>query len=70
MRAGEAAVDRAPAGSSRDACQRIRRIALIEFEVRRTPGRGDGRIAYICGTSPSTVTAVRRDLDAADRASP
>jgi hypothetical protein len=68
-RAGEAALDRAPTGISRKECRQIRRTGLIEFEVRRTPELRDRRIASACGTSPLTVAAVRRALEAADRAS-
>jgi hypothetical protein len=69
-RAGEAALDRAPAGISRADYRKIRRTGLIEFEVRRTPDHRDARIASACGTSPSAVAAVRRILNAADRAAP
>lgn len=68
-RAGEAALAKAPTGISRDEYRQIRRTGLIEFEVRRTPGRRDGRIASDCGTSPLTVAAVRRKLEAAEGAS-
>jgi hypothetical protein len=67
-RAGEAAIDRAPTGSSSDDYRQIRRTGLIEFEMRRAPDHRDGRIASACGTSPSTVATVRRNLDAADKA--
>ena len=64
-RVAEAALDRRPARYRPDKCRRIRR-ALIEFEMRRTPDRGNGRIASACGTSPVAVAAVRRILEAAD----
>jgi hypothetical protein len=64
--AAEAALSRVPSGTPRDDCRRIRRTALIEFEMRRTPEHGDGRIASACGTSPVAVAAVRRVLDTAD----
>jgi hypothetical protein len=41
---------------------------VIGFEIRRTPNQSDGRIASACATSRSTVSAVRRNLDAADKA--
>jgi hypothetical protein len=63
-RAGEAAFDRAPTGTSREECMRIRRTALIEFEMRRSSNQRDTRIAAACGTSPSMVAAVRRKLNA------
>lgn len=68
-RAGDTALDRAPAGASRDECSQLRRTGLIEFEIGRAPGHRDTRIASACGTSPLTVAAVRRGLDAADRQS-
>jgi hypothetical protein len=68
-RAGEAAVDRAPTGISRDDYRQKRRIGLIEFEMCRTPGQSDRRIASACRTSPMAVAAVRRELEAADKAS-
>jgi len=43
---------------------RIRRTALIEFEMRRSSNQRDTRIAAACGTSPSMVAAVRRKLKA------
>jgi hypothetical protein len=69
-RAGEGALDSTPTGISRDDYRRIRRTGLIEFEMRRTPGQSNGRIASTCRTSPLTVAAVRRRLEAADRAGP
>lgn len=67
-RAGEAALERAPADSTRDECRLLRRTGLIEFEMLRSPGDGDGQIASACGTSRSTVAAVRRDLATDDAA--
>jgi hypothetical protein len=61
-RASEAAIDRTPTGISRDAYRQIRRTGLIEFELRRTPDHRDGPIASACGTSPSAVATVRRNL--------
>lgn len=63
-RAGDAALDRAPVDSSREECVRIRRTGLIEFEMLRSPDQRDARIASACHTSPSTVAAVRRNLEA------
>ena len=67
--AADAALAGAPAGNSRDECRLIRRTGLIEFEMRRMPNQSDGRIASACGTSPSTVAAVRREVNAAKRPS-
>jgi hypothetical protein len=61
-RAAEAALESAPSGSPIDVRARLRRAALIEFEVRRTPGHTDGTIAKACRTSVSTVTQARDRL--------
>ena len=37
--------------------------ALIEFEVRRRPGHGDGEIARTCRSSVAAVAAARRRLN-------
>jgi len=65
-RAGEAALESTPIGISRDDYRQIRRTGLIEFEMRRTPGQSDVRIASACRTSRLTVAAVRHRLEAAD----
>lgn len=57
--AGEASVDSAPAGSSREDLVRIRRSALIEFEIRRAPEAPNQTIARACRTSPGAVAAIR-----------
>lgn len=62
-RAGEAALDAIPTGSSIEERARARRAGLIEFEVLRRPDLTDGRIAKACRTSASTVAAARRRLD-------
>ncbi len=63
-RAGEAAVDLAPAGSSAEEALKIRRTGLIEFEMRRSPDQLNRAIATACHTSAMTVAAVRRRLEA------
>lgn len=60
--AAEAALDEAPNDCGRDARAKLRRMGLIEFEVRRTPDRTDGSIAKTCRTSASAVAATRRRL--------
>ncbi|HEX6689254.1 MAG TPA: hypothetical protein VF085_11425 [Solirubrobacterales bacterium] len=59
-RAGEAALDAAPAGCSNDIRAKVRRTGLLEFELRRTPDRADNAIAKACHTSVSAVATARR----------
>ncbi len=66
QRAAEAALDKAPSGSPVGARAKLRRAALIEFEVSRTPDHADGVIARACRTSVSAVTRARRNLDLPD----
>lgn len=58
-RAGEAALDEAPADSSNDERVKARRSGLLEFEVRRAPDRADNAIAKACHTSASAVARAR-----------
>lgn len=60
-RAAEAALGTAP-GSPIGTRAKLRRAALIEFEVRRTPEHSDGTIARACRTSVTAVTKTRRRL--------
>jgi hypothetical protein len=60
--AGDAAMDSAPADSSREDLVRRRRSALIEFEIRRAPDASNPTIARACRTSTGAVTAVRAAL--------
>jgi len=62
-RAAQAALDSAPDDSTVDARAKLRRAALIEFEVSRRPDHGDGVIAKACRSSVSAVAAARRRLD-------
>lgn len=62
-RAGEAAMEAAPAASSREERVKIRRTALIEFEIARAPEAPNRTIALACHTSPAAVAAVRTRLD-------
>lgn len=58
-RAGEAAIESASEERSREDLVRIRRTALIEFEIRRSPEAPNGSIARACRTSSSAVAIVR-----------
>ncbi len=60
--AGEAATEAAAAGSSGEELVRIRRNALIEFEIHRDPEAPNRTIARACHTSPAAVAAIRGDL--------
>jgi hypothetical protein len=62
-RAAQAALDSAPEDSTVDTRAKLRRAALIEFEVSRRPDHGDGVIAKACRSSVSAVAAARRRLD-------
>lgn len=63
-RVGEAALNAAPASADRDARVRLRRNAVVEFEVRRVPEKTNGSIARVCRTSIPTVRAARQRLSA------
>ncbi len=65
-RAAEAALDAAPSDSPVGERAKLRRAALIEFEVSRTPDHTDGIIARACRTSVSAVTRARRRLELPD----
>jgi hypothetical protein len=58
-RAGEAALEEAPADCSNDDRIKARRSGLLEFEVRREPDRADNAIAKACHTSASAVARAR-----------
>jgi hypothetical protein len=62
-RAARAALDDAPDNCSIDERAKLRRAALIEFEVSRRPDHGDGVIAKACRSSVSAVAAARRRLN-------
>jgi len=64
-RAGEAAMDSAPASCTREDCVRRRRKALIEFEIGRVPEAPNRTIARACRTSNAAVAAVRNGLERA-----
>jgi hypothetical protein len=66
QRAADAALDAAPSDSPVETRAKLRRAALIEFEVSRTPDNPDGVIARACRTSVSAVTRARRRLELPD----
>jgi hypothetical protein len=67
--AGEAAMEAAPASISREERVRLRRDAVIEFEIARAPETPNRAIAHACRTSATAVLAVRKTLEGAAGAS-
>ena len=61
-RAAQAALESAPDDSPIEVRAKLRRAALIEFEVSRRPDHGDGAIAKACRSSVSAVAAARQRL--------
>jgi hypothetical protein len=61
-RAAQAALSSAPEDSPIEVRAKLRRAALIEFEVSRRPDHGDGAIAKACRSSVSAVAAARLRL--------
>ncbi len=62
-RAAQAALESAPDNSPIAERAKLRRAALIEFEVSRRPDHGDGAIAKACRSSVSAVAAARQRLN-------
>jgi hypothetical protein len=62
-RAAEAAAEGAPAGTDRNDRAKLRRAAVVDFEVRRTPERTNGSIAKSSRSSITAVVAARRRLE-------
>ena len=60
-RAAQAALAAAPQGTLEERAK-LRRTALVEFEVRRRPGHGNGEIAKACRSSVAAVVAARKRL--------
>lgn len=60
QRVAEAALDSAPAEMDRDSRARLRRSAVVDFEVLRVPERTNGAIAKSCRSSISAVAAARQ----------
>lgn len=56
-------MESAPAASSREELVRLRRTALIEFEIGRLPEAPNRAIALACRTSSAAVAAVRDELE-------
>lgn len=61
--AGEVAMESAPDSTSREDRVRLRRDAVIEFEIGRTPEAPNRAIAQCCRTSATAVVAVRKALE-------
>ncbi len=61
--AGETAMEAAPDTTSREDLVRLRRTALIEFEIDRAPEAPNRKIALACRTSSAAVAAVRDERD-------
>jgi hypothetical protein len=61
-RAGEAAIEAAPKTTSREDMARLRRNALIEFEIGRAPAAPNRTVALACRTSSAAVAAIRDRL--------
>lgn len=61
-RAAQAALASAPENCGLEDRAKLRRAALIEFEVRRRPTHGNGEIAKACRSSVAAVVAARKRL--------
>jgi hypothetical protein len=61
-RAAKAALASAPENSRVEDRAKLRRAALVEFEVRRRPNHGNGEIAKACRSSVAAVVAARKRL--------
>lgn len=60
--AADTALEAAPSDCSLDARAKLRRAAVIEFEVRRTPDHTNGAIAKACRSSATAVANARARL--------
>lgn len=60
-RAAKQALDASPESGLEERAK-LRRAALIEFEVRRRPSHGNGEIAKACRSSVAAVVAARKRL--------
>ncbi len=60
--AAEAALEAAPEDTSQEKRAQLRRAALLEFEVSRTPDRSNGEIARTCRSSVPAVAKARERL--------
>jgi hypothetical protein len=61
-RAAQKALESAPKDSGLEDRAKLRRAALVEFEVRRRPAHGNGEIAKACRSSVAAVVAARKRL--------
>jgi hypothetical protein len=61
-RAARAALAKAPEDCGLEDRAKLRRAALVEFEVRRRPNHGNGEIAKACRSSVAAVVAARKRL--------
>ena len=61
-RATETALEAAPDNTTQEARAQLRRAAVLEFEVTRTPDRSNGEIARTCGSSVPAVAKARKRL--------
>jgi hypothetical protein len=61
-RAGEAAMEASREDRSPEELVRLRRTALIEFEIRRAPEAPNRTIARACRTSSSAVKIIRDSM--------
>jgi hypothetical protein len=61
-RAAQAALAEAPDNCGLEDRAKLRRAALVEFEVRRRPNHGNGEIAKACRSSVAAVVAARKRL--------
>jgi hypothetical protein len=61
-RAAQAALASAPKTYGLEERAKLRRTALVEFEVQRRPGHGNGEIAKACRSSVAAVVAARKRL--------
>lgn len=64
--AAEAALDDAPSNTTRENRAKLRSAALIEFEIKRDPERGNGEIARACRSSVPAVVKARKRLGIAE----
>ena len=60
--AEETALAAAGEEASPEARAKLRKVALVEFELQRDPERADGEIARACRSSVPAVEKARREL--------
>jgi hypothetical protein len=67
--AADAAIEKAPATTTREERAKIRATAVLEFEILRDPDRPNGEIAKVVRCSVPAVLKSRRRLEAAGKPS-